>query len=143
MVRGIGVATISAWTAHALAWGVGLWMALGPVYQGVSVTPTGPGESAGEDTRVTASLVETNGLWVLWLLLAPVLLTGLALLAIRFTDPGQARRKVILWASALILLAFCAVGIFSIGIFYLPAALALLCAAIADSLRGGQQAPHG
>ena len=129
-----GVATISAWAAHALAWGVGLWMVFGPAYQGVSVTPSLPGEPAGEATRYTATLLEANGLWVLWLLLIPILLTGLVLLAIRFTDGGQIRRKALLWTPTLVLLAFCAVAIASIGMLYLPTALAMLVAAIAGSL---------
>lgn len=135
-----GVATVSAWAAHALAWVAGLWMVFGPVYQGVSGTPSMAGEPAGEVTRHTATLVETNGLWVLWLLLIPILLSGLALLTIRFTDCGQARRMALLWVAALALLAFCAVGIFSIGLFYLPVALALLVTAIAGSVKGSADA---
>ena len=82
----------------------------------------------------------SNGLWVLWLLLVPILLSGLALLAIRFTHAGQTRRKALLWAPALVLLAFCVVGILSIGLFYLPVALALLVAAVTGSLRGSAYA---
>ncbi len=101
-------------------------MAFGPVYQGVSTTPTTPGGTATYATRQTATLVERNGLWVLWLLLVPVLLSGLALLIIRSTEAGHKRRKVFLWIPALALLAFCAVGMFSIGVFYLPSALRML-----------------
>ncbi len=129
------VTAVSALAAHALAWVAGLWFAFGPVYQGVSVTASMPGESAGEATRHTHTLVESNGPWVLWLLLIPVLLSGVALLAIVFTDAGQARRRAFLWMSALALLAFCTVGIFSIGLFYLPALLALLVAAVTGSLK--------
>ena len=136
---------VSTWTAHALAWGVGLWMAIGPVYQGVSVTPMTPGGAGGEASRVTSTLVEANGLWVLWLLLVPILLSGLALLAIRVTDTGQVRRKALLWVPALALMTFCAVGILSIGLFYLPSALALLCAAVTGSLEQttGAREPGG
>ena len=134
MLKRVGVAAISAWAAHALAWGVGLYMVFGPVYQGVQVTPTLPGEPAGEATRYTSTLLEANGLWVLWLLFIPIVLTGLVLLAIRFTHPGQVRRRVMLWPPAVVLLAFCAVAIASIGMLYLPTALALLVAAIAGSL---------
>ena len=119
-----------------MAWGAGLWLVFGPVYQGVSVSASLPGEPSGEATRHTATLLEVNGLWVLWLLLVPVLLSGLALLAVAFTDAGQARRKASLWLAALALLAFCLVGILSIGLFYLPVALALLAAAVAGSLKG-------
>ena len=136
MLKRAGVTAISAWVAHALAWGVGLYMVFGPVYQGVSVDPSLPGEPHGQATRYTETLVEANGPWVLWLLLIPVLLSGLPLVSIRFTHPGQARRRVLLWTPAVVLLAFCAVGIASIGMLYLPTALALLIAAIADSLKG-------
>ena len=135
-MRRVGVTAISAWAAHLLAWGAGLWLVFRPVYQGVSVSASLPGEPAGEATRYTATLLEVNGLWVLWLLLVPILLSGVALLAIAFTDAGQARRKALLWLAALALLAFCLVGIFSIGLFYLPAMLALLITAVTSSLKG-------
>ena len=133
-LKRIGVTAISVWTAHALAWCGGLWLAFGPVYQGVSVTPTTPGGAETEATRYTATLVEVNGLWVIWLLTVPVLLSGLAVLAVRLTDAGQLRRKVLLWVCTLPLLAFCAAAIFSIGLIYLPSALALLCAAVSGSV---------
>ena len=72
---------------------------------------------------------------VLPLLLAPVVLTALALLVVLLTDAGQARRKVLLWVSAILLLGFCAVGIFSIGLFYMPAAVALVVSAVLGSRR--------
>ena len=109
-------------------------MVFGPVYQGVSITPSIPGEPPRQATRYTATLLEANGLWVLWLLFIPILLSGLALVAIRFTEVGQAKRKALLWLPAVVLLAFCALGIASIGMLYLPIALALLVAAVAGSL---------
>jgi len=84
-------------------------------------------------TRVTATLIQVSGLWVLLLLALPVVLSALALVSILLSDPGHARGKVTLWASALLLLAFCVVGSFSIGIFYLPAGLALVVSALFDS----------
>lgn len=130
-------AVISTAVAHALAWVVALWLAVGPVYQGVSVTPVPvtPGSVASEPTRATASLIGVNGMRVLPLLLAPVVLTALALLVVLLTDAGQARRKVLLWVSAILLLGFCAVGIFSIGLFYMPAAVALVVSAVLGSRR--------
>ena len=88
--------------------------------------------------------MEQNGLWVIWLLILPVLITGLVLLVIRLTDTGQLGRKVLLWTLTLTFLAFCAVGIFSIGLFYLPSGLALMCAAITGSVgRPGKTGPAG
>ena len=125
------VASISAWTAHAIAWAAGLWLAFGPVYQGVEATL--PGESGSEVTRLSATMVEVNGLYVIPLLLVPVLLTGIALLALRLIDTCQTRRRVLLFGSAVGLLGFCAMGFLSFGVLYLPAALALLLAAVTGS----------
>lgn len=122
-----------------MAWGVGLWMVFVPVYQGVSVTASMPGGPAGETTKHTRTLVEVNGLWVLTLLLVPILLSGVALLAIVLTDAGQARRRALLWTPTLALLVFCVVGVFSIGLFYVPVALALLVATITGSLRSNTE----
>ena len=88
-------------------------------------------------TRYSATAIEANGLHVILLLLVPILLTGIALLALRLTTKRQAVRQVLLWGPTVVLLGFCAVAIFSIGVFYLPAALTLFVAAIADL--GGQE----
>ncbi len=125
-------ALISVGIAHLLAWVVGLWFVLGPVYQGVTVTLGG---TVSYTTRDAATLIEVNGLRVLPLLMTPVALTGLALLTALWTEVGRARRKVFLWVSALLLLGFCVVSIFSIGLFYLPAALVLMASAIMESRR--------
>ena len=110
-------------------------LVVGPVYQGVSQTAVTPGGVASESTRVTATFVEVNGLGVLSLLMVPVALTALALLAALITGVGFARRRVLLWVSSVLLLGACAVAIFSIGLFYLPAAVALIVSAVAGSRR--------
>ena len=120
--------------AHALTWVVALVLVFGPVYQGVSVTAVTPGDVATEPTRFTQTLIGVNGLRVLPFLLTPVALTGLALLTALLTHGGQARRKVLLWVPTVLLLGFCAVGIASIGLFYLPAALALVFSAVLGTL---------
>ncbi len=127
----MSAATISAWVAHALAWATGIWFVFGPAYAGESVTATRPGEPRGESTRVTMNLIEANGLDVVFWLLVPLVLTGIALLAVHRPGSSQPGRKALLWITAVALLGYCAVLIFSsIGVFYLPAALALLVAAI-------------
>lgn len=131
MSRILGAA--SAWTAHAFAWAAGIWLAFGPAYEGVSGTAALPGEPGGEATRFTATLIEVNGLYVIWLLAVPILLTGVPLLVIRRPAAGRVGRKILLWVPAAALLGFCAMAIFSIGLFYLPAALALITAAATDS----------
>ena len=127
-------AVTAAWVAHVLAWGVGLWLAFGPVYSGVSVTPvqvnpeTGQvvGQQNVEVTRHTRSLIESNGLWVIGYLLVPIALTGLSVLAARLTGAPRVLRAGIQWTSAVALLAACLLSILSIGVFYLPTVIALL-----------------
>ena len=136
-LRSIGVATVSAWVAHAFAWAAGVWLAFWPTYEGASVTATLPGEPGGELIRSSATAIEVNGLHVILLLLVPIFLTAITLLGLRLTAKSQTVRKVLLWGPAVVLLGFCFVAIASIGMFYLPTALALLVAAIADL--GGQE----
>ena len=119
--------------AHALTWIPALLLVFGPVYQRVTTTAVTPGGVASESTRFTGTLIAVNGLRVLPILLVPVVLTGLALLAVLLTYDGQTRRKVVLWISAVLLLGFCALGIWTIGLFYAPAALALIFSAILGS----------
>ena len=132
MFRRGGPAAFAAWVAHALAWAAGLYLAFGPVYGGVSMTAAAPGELPGEVNTPPATLIEVNGLYVVPLLLIPVLLTALGLLTIYFIAPGRAVRKALLWLYAVALAAYCIVAVFSLGVFYLPAALAMLCAAISS-----------
>ena len=150
MKKRVGATSVSAWVAHALAWAAGILLVLAPVYQGVGVTPVAQSESMapmprvesvtpvpeGEEvTRYSATLIEVNGLHVIWLLLVPVLLTGVALWATRRPGDWRARRKAILWGSSMLLLGLCALSILSIGVIYLPAAFALVFAAVIDSGR--------
>ena len=86
---------------------------------------------------MSSTLIAENGLHVVLLLLAPIFLTAITLLGLRLTAKSQTVRKVLLWGPAVVLLGFCFVAIASIGMFYLPTALALLVAAIADL--GGQE----
>ncbi len=135
-------AVVSTGIAHALAWVVVLGLVFGPVYQGVSVTAAAPGAPANEPTKTTATLIEVNGWGVLPILLVPAALTGLALLTVLRTNSGQTRRRVLVWVPAVLLLGFCILGSFSIGIFYLPSALALVLSIILVSLtRGGTTSP--
>ena len=118
--------------AHAAAWVAFLWLVFWPfAYRGVSIQASPPGSDAAPVvTELSASLIETNGLWVVLPLLVPVVLTGLAYLAVWNLDSRKWTRSAILWVLAVLTLGFCALGILSIGAFYLPAALALLTTAI-------------
>ena len=111
--------------AHALAWAAAIWLAVGPAYQGELVAAVALGGVASEPIPFTATFIEVNGLSVLPLLLAPVLLTALAALVTTVIHADLVRRGALVVASAVLLLGFCAVGIASIGLFFLPAAIAL------------------
>ena len=127
--------------AHGLAVAAFLWLLLWPsFYQGVSVSPVAVLEGAQPSPsnerhfaipkkRFSASLIEENGLWVIPLLLAPVILTGLGLLMALYGYNNSRAAKWVLWVAAIVLLAFCLLAIFSIGPFFLPAAIAFIIAA--------------
>jgi hypothetical protein len=127
--RGPAPAVWVALVALALALAAGLWLAFDPYsYSGVSGSAT----SSGVTTEQTenASLIEENGSWVIGLLAVPVALAGLGVL-------GTARRhRILAWSAAGVLVAFSLVTGFSIGLFYAPAAVALLVAAALNDSRG-------
>ena len=123
-------AVVSTGIAHVLALVVVLGLVFGPVYQGGSVTPAAPGAPANVPTKTTATFIEVNGWSVLPILLVPAALTGLALLTVLNTNAGQIRRRVLVWVPAVLLLGFCILGSSSIGIVYLPSALALVLSSI-------------
>ena len=83
-------------------------------------------------TRVSATFIETNGLHVIWVPIVPVLLSGIALMAVRRTGPGPTGRRLLLWTISVVFLGFCALGLFSFGFLYLPVALALIIVAVTD-----------
>ena len=130
----MGGAGITAWVAHILAWGVGLWLAFGPVYSGVSATPlqvnpeTGQviGSETVEVTRYTETFIEANGLWSILYMLVPIALTWLSVLAVILTNAPRRVRKGIQWVSVIALLAACLLSILSIGVLYLPSVIVLL-----------------
>ena len=116
--RSVKPVLISAWVAHALAWVAGISLALGPVYSGSS-----NGESH------TSTLIQVAGLYGVLVLLVPVLLTGVVLRAVWRDDANT----VLLWGIALGLAGLCVLSAASIGMFYVPAALALVFTAVLKS----------
>ena len=116
--------TPSGWAALAallLAIVAGLFLAFYPVYQGVSAT----GSSSGVVTSSSESgtLITVNGLWVLVPLCIPIVLAALGLIAV------ARRRRALVWVLGGVLLGFVVLSGFTIGLFYLPAAIALLLSA--------------
>jgi hypothetical protein len=86
--------------------------------------------SPGRDTVCTdssATLVEENGKWVYGLLAVPIAITVGALTTVAFRLP-----RGIEWSLAGLALLGCVIAIFSVGVFFLPAALLLVAAAATD-----------
>lgn len=136
-LKALSVAVIAAWAAHALAWVVGLYLAFGPIYQGVSYS--GMDESSStlnpeEWTHYTETLIEVNGIQAGIYLLIPLLLTGGAVWIVHRADIGKVWRIVLIWILAFVLLGLCVMTLLSIGGLYLPAALALIIAAVVNSI---------
>ena len=118
----MGIATVSALAAHVLAWAAAVFLVFTVDY------------SSGE------TVVEVNVRWAIGLLvvLTPVVLTGIALAAALLVDSERSIRAgsvrtMLLWSTAIVLLALCFRFGLTYFVLYLPAALALLVAAIADS----------
>ena len=120
-------AIISALVSDVLAWVAFLWLLLWPYsYRGISVTQT-----AGEPLQTIethTSLLAVNGLWALVPLLFPIAITAL-LLAMALSSNNKVV-KLPAWPLAAILLGFCVLSGFSIGMFYLPAASVSIVTAI-------------
>ena len=139
---------VTASVAHALAWAAWLWLAFWPhSYQGVSATPVQVdelgnviGTTESEVVRHSASFVEVNGIGPVLALFIPVILTGLALMALLTWNGRSAVRVLIIGGLAFVLLAFCVLGYLSFGVMYLPAALALIVAAFLFGFRAAGRA---
>jgi len=118
----------------------GLFLAFGPVYQGVTTySGSSVDLSGGSTTREGLSLIEVNGLWVAWLLAVPFALSGIGL-ALAYT--GKTRSgygKAYLWIASVSLLAACVAGLMTIGMFYLPTAFLMLAAAITQSRKSSKR----
>ena len=120
--------------AHVAAWVAFLWIAIWPfAYQGVSVQEGSDGTA--QVTHVSASFVEENGIWALLPMTVPVVLTGLAFLAVWRWSPGRWAKVILLWLLALAAVGFCVLGMLSFGILFVPAALALLITAIVGAFQ--------
>ena len=113
------VTRIGAICSLLLASAAGLGLALWPcAYQGVEAAGGAP------ERQVCESLVEANGMSVLGVLVLPVLLAGLGLVAVR------GRYRGVLVVVLVALGTFCVLGAGSVGLFYLPAAVALVIAVV-------------
>jgi hypothetical protein len=114
---------ISVTTSLLLALAAGVGLALWPcAYQGIEAQST-PG-GARQERQLCATLVEMNGVDVLAVLALPVLLAGVGLAMV------HAGRRVILLTVTVALVAFCLLALASVGLYYAPAAVALVIAVV-------------
>jgi hypothetical protein len=112
------VTRIGAICSLLLASAAGLGLALWPcAYRGVEAAGGGVPER-----QFCESLVEANGMSVLGVLVLPVGLAGVGLVAV-----GSRHRGVLVVVMAA-LVVFCVLALASVGLFYLPAAVALVIA---------------
>jgi hypothetical protein len=117
---GMRLTRVAAFGGLLLAWTAGLGLALWPcAYQGIEATG-----GANPEQQVCASVVQANGVGVLGVLALPVLLAVVGLVAVR------GRRRWLLVVAMVVLVAFCVLALASIGLFYLPAAIALIIAVV-------------
>ena len=125
----MGIATVSALAAHLLAWAGGGGLAwAGGVFL-----------AFGSDYSGSETSVEVYVRGAILLLLTPVVLTGIALAAALLVDGKRSIRwrtirTMLLWSTAIVLLGLSTRAGLTYFVLYLPAALALLVAAIADSM---------
>ncbi len=128
------LAIASAALAHFLAWAVSLYFAFYPcVYEGATVT-TQSGVTIRE-SGCSGSLVTVNGLRVLLVLAVPVAITGLGLFATISNVVTYEVARILLWASGISMALICLLGALSVGVLYIPAAIAMIVSAIAGPLR--------
>lgn len=117
-------------TATAFAWAVALVIAAMslPVYSG-SRSDGGTG-GITTTTTTTTTLVGENGLGVLGVVVLPAVLTVLVWLALhRRCSRGSASSGWAAWGLVGLLWVFCLLAALSVGVFALPVALLLACAA--------------
>lgn len=115
--------TALAGISVALAGAATLWLIFWPYsYSGISLSSNGD-----ESVKTSASLIMVNGYRVVLVLLVPCALTVIGFLAIRSADSSHVLEKVAIWLPAIVLLLFCVVALFSVGLFYIPSAVALFC----------------
>ena len=127
------LAIASAALAHFLAWAVSLYFAFYPcVYEGATVT-TQTGVTIRE-SGCSGSLVTVNGLRVLLVLAVPVAITGLGLFAAISTVVTYGVARILLWSSGISMALICLIGALSVGLLYIPAALAMIVSAIVGPL---------
>ena len=141
------VALAVALLAHVLAWVAFLFLLLWPTYSGQSSTatavntevvpgrePTSPAEPSAQTESYSASVVDVNGRGVIPILAVPLALTAVAVLAVIQLRSKPKLGMGLLWSSTILAVIFSLLGALSVGLFYFPAALAMILASVVGSL---------
>ena len=79
-------------------------------------------------------MVTVNGLGVLLVLAVPIAITGLGLFAMISNVVTYGVARILLWSSGISMALICLLGALSVGVLYIPAALAMIVSAIAGPL---------
>jgi cytochrome c biogenesis factor len=129
-----------AWTAFAWTVLAGVVLLFAPTISTVSVSSSGSTSSADSPTEVETTtswgtLLEHEGAGVVAVLLVPV---AVALVGALGDGPAARRRRI---AAGWMLAGACVFGAASLGIFFLPATVALLTAGLKTRRRTGE--PEG
>ena len=117
------VATVLSLVALLCAGAASAYLVTAPMYGTASSS-----SESGELVLSSRTLVEVNGPWVI-MVVAFVTMVASAPFVLALVAPSA--QRAITWLTAVLLLAFSVVAGFSIGLFFMPSALALLAAAIA------------
>jgi hypothetical protein len=106
-----------------------------PIYSGTTTPPVNvnTGVATGQPVAMSATLLEVNGPRVFIPLVIPVVLAGLGLLAVL---RAKRWRLLFVWIAAFLLAVFVLITGFSIGMFYVPAMILSMTAAIVTQFRG-------
>lgn len=117
--------TILATVSLGLAVIATLWLALWPYsYSGTEMS------SDGGQVATHASFIQINGFRVLAVMMLPLGLTFIGFLLVKNAATLRTVGKVFLLTCPILLLLFCLVAAFSIGLFYFPSAVLLLIASV-------------
>ena len=119
------LSTILCGLAFLAAIGATIYLLNVPLYQYEKTVLT---ESGEQTIQGTVTLVEVNGTWVIYQLLAVTLISGVPLFA-ALRQP--AHQSLVTWVCALLVLAYSIAGSFTIGLAYMPSAILLLITAAA------------
>lgn len=135
-------ASRAAGAAVVLALVAFLWIAFWPnFYTWVSETTT-PGQPP-IIREEHSSLLAHNGWQILPVILFPVMISVIGLLITLWADTFHRWTRVLLWVNTVVMSSFCILGLASIGMFYLPSAVAMLTSALLTRISGASQPQSG